>query len=260
MSTFAQLLRKTQSLRSAYQEIIDFCVPFVAAHKNSDDSWLAREQLIKAYLDQGDVDSAVALVRELEEKFGLNSQRVALLRGLTLEAQGDFERALALYMDLLAKNRNNVLAAKRIVVVKRSQGDSCVQTLNLLIQDNQADVEVWFELMEVELVRGAYDEALFCGDEVLLANPHSHHILTLYGEILESNKREESSGRQYFAQALVVNPQSTRAAWCLLFSAASGENKDDLAAPLSAKAKELLLKHYSKSPMLDLVKPCIDKL
>lgn len=259
-TTLAQLIRNTQGVRSSYQEVVAFCTQYLAWHPSTDDSWRARELLVKALLDQGDLARAGELVKELEAKFGLQSQRVAVLRGMVLEAQGETSRALAVYMDLLQKNRNNSLAAKRVLALKRSMGDSPVHALNLLLQDNQSDLEVWLELMDVELVRGAFDEAVFCAEEVLLGNPHSHHVLCLYGELLLSASAQQNAleARQYFSQALVIHPHSARSAWGLLV--ASSESSDELAKPLGDKAKQLLLQIYAKSPLLDLVQPALQRL
>lgn len=46
-----------------------------------------------------------------------------------------------------------------------------------------SDQEAWHELCNLYLAEGDYNKALFCMEEVMLHNPHSHLIHQRLGEI-----------------------------------------------------------------------------
>jgi tetratricopeptide (TPR) repeat protein len=274
MTSLVLFMRSVRS-RTSFEEVISFCESSLMSSSTNEESWLVREQLAKACLDKGDIERAQELVGQLRKRFGAKSQRISLLEGLVLEAKGDWEKAKALYEDLVNRNANNSVAAKRLATVKRCQGDldGCVKLLNNLIIENQSDPETWSELCDVQLVAGSYEAAAFCAEEVLLSNPHSYVLNTYFAEILFSclsgNNGSSSNdakwveeSRSYFSQSLVLNTDNNpRAAWGVLLCCSEESAKEAmLNAELKQKSALLLKKIYASSPMKDLVEPVLKQL
>jgi len=228
---------------------------------DSEDALVAREIICKAALDCGKIVLAIRMLGELERRFP-KSQRVALLRGMVLEAEGKFAQAQAIYQDLVAQNQSNLAAPRRIAALTRdgASANAAAQELNKLIGDNFADVEAWMEMADLQLSQAAFAEAAYCLEEVLLANPYHHACHTLYGEVAFTF--EDKQGRAYFAQSLCIKPQSNpRAAWGLaLCCAAEPLAADDNTKQLRAKALAMLRALYARSDMLGLVEKVLAQL
>ena len=279
LDSFAALARASKS-RALHSQVISYCTKLAQSSKSqSEEGWAAREMLIKAYLDEGQIEKAVELVKELRNRFGSKSQRVSLLEGITLEAQGKWESAEKLYEDILNTNWNNLSVAKRLVALKRSKGDfaAASKQLNTLLTDNQADVELWLEMCDLQMTLGAFEQALYCAEEILVSNPHSYLSNCLYADLLLTCARSSSAeplktkwtadSRSYYSQSLVLRGEQgySRAAWglllCVKAKKASGkEQADELDEKLKVKAAGILRNIYSKSPMRDMVDPVIAQL
>jgi len=135
-------LKPLQKSRSSCAEIVQLASRIQL--DSSEEALAARETIAKAALDTGRVELADKLVSELETRFP-KSQRVGMLRGLVLEAEGKFLPAETLYKGLMVSNPSNIQAAKRIAALKRdsvSSSSAAMQALNALLQDNHADIEV----------------------------------------------------------------------------------------------------------------------
>lgn len=76
--------------------------------------WNLREQIAVAALDEDDLTTAETHIKLLTKEFP-ESSRVGRLKGLLLEAKGDYADALALYNEILKKDVANVSLMKRKV-------------------------------------------------------------------------------------------------------------------------------------------------
>lgn len=80
-----------------------------------------------------------------------------------------------------------------------------------------SDQEAWNELCNLYLMENDYQKALFCMEELLLHNPHSH----LYNQKLADIRftmggiENYEIAKQYYAQAIKLNQNNLRAVYGL---------------------------------------------
>ncbi len=223
-----------------------------------------------AALDSGDRQLAEDLVGKLGAQFP-GSTRVERLRGMVLEAQGEWARADALYKKVLEGDETNQAAMKRRVAVARGRGDlaGAAKLLKEYLGTFQADAEAWEELWEVYLSLGMHRQAAFCAEELVLSNPQNpgHHLKL--AELLYTLGGADNlrTALAYFAGALeLTDGRCARALYGATAVAAQlqggkpGERLEGEEARLCQQAAQMLCKAYreqcpAKLPLLlDLLK------
>lgn len=75
-----------------------------------------------------------------------------------------------------------------------------------------ADQEAWHELCSLYLHEGDYNKALFCMEEVMLHNRHSHLVHQRLGEIRYTMGGAENIeiAKTYYLHAYKLNPKNLR--------------------------------------------------
>jgi tetratricopeptide (TPR) repeat protein len=134
------------------------------------------------------------------------SSRRAAARAAILEARGDVAGAEKIYNDVLKENECDVRAMKGLIACARSKGamEDARDALIAYVETFGADADAWYELGTIYAECAAYDECLFCYEEVLLAAPHSAEAHRRVAEVLytmggETRVRE---AKNHFAAAL----------------------------------------------------------
>jgi tetratricopeptide (TPR) repeat protein len=104
------------------------------------------------------------------------------LKGLVKEADashnGDLEKVLNEYENILADNPTNIPITKRRIALLRSMGriPEAVTALIELLDFLPTDPEAWSELADVYLSQGMYQQAIYALEEVLLAAPNAWNV------------------------------------------------------------------------------------
>ena len=155
---------------------------------SSEDKWNVREQLLIANLDLGEIGAAKALYKIIHDEFP-GSSRVNRLEGLILEAEGQFEKALALYNEMLGLteskdssnikvNHTNVVVMKRIVACRKAAGktEAAINDLISIITNFPGDCESWLELADLYVQFRSYEKAAHCFEEIILIDPTNSHF------------------------------------------------------------------------------------
>jgi tetratricopeptide (TPR) repeat protein len=103
------------------------------------------------------------------------SKRVCNLKARALECNFEYESAVAAYEGILAIDEINQRAYKGSIACANAVGDDkkARELLTQYCETFGADPECWIELGAIYASDQAYDKALFCYEEVLLAMPHS---------------------------------------------------------------------------------------
>ena len=227
-------------------------------------------QVAVAALDSGDSKLAEELVGKLGGQFP-GSVRVERLRGMILEAQGEWGRADTLYKKILEEDETNQAAMKRRVAVARGRGDlaGAAKQLKEYLGTFQADAEAWEELLEVYLQLGMHRQAAFCAEELILANPQNpgHHLRLAELFYTLGGAENLRTALAYFAGALeLTDGRSARALYGATAVAAQlqggkpGERLEGEEARLCQQSARMLVKLYraqcpAKLPLLlDLLK------
>ena len=188
---------------------------------------------------------------------------------------------------MLTTNSANMLAMKRRVCVFKAQGKmtSTIRALTELLQTFQTDVESWKELVTLYMASGDMKKALYCQEEVVLADPHNYQNHNRYADLLYTlgGANYLRSARRHFAQSLELSPENNlRGAYGLCLSSYSlstlatstkqkGKKKsvkaDDVSSDenelnkmLFDKSLELLRTNYRGSSLLKQVESMNQKL
>jgi tetratricopeptide (TPR) repeat protein len=148
------------------------------------EKWIILEQVFAAALETGDFELSQKSLSILKSKFPA-SVRVARLEGIQLEGMSDFEGAVVIYDRLLAKDDTDSATMKRKISVALEK-EGRLSAIDLLIEYLlvfMADSEAWSELADLYLKEHMYKQAVFCYEELILAEPQNYHYYTKCAEI-----------------------------------------------------------------------------
>lgn len=178
----------------------------LASSEDSDVFW---ETCYDMYLDAALNGRNQKERRLLFEKIALrfpNSQRVALLRFVGLEADGMLRSAFEGYSSLGA---TNAFARKRILDMHRKTDDDVARekSLSSFLEVFQSDEEAWAELSSVYASKEAWKQALFCSEEVILAKPGDCKVLCDHASLLLASG-DVALARSYFCRASELDTKS----------------------------------------------------
>jgi tetratricopeptide (TPR) repeat protein len=183
-STLLKELRKSKICRP---DIVCELGPSLMSFENYVDVWNLREQIAVAALEEGDVALAETQVRLLSAEFP-GSSRVGRIKGMLLEAKGEFSSALTLYNDILKKDVANVSIMKRKVCIHKAQQQwrEVIEAINEIVRKFPSDVASWQELGELYLSFCDYLAAVHCFEELVLLEPRNAHYHVRLAEALYS--------------------------------------------------------------------------
>lgn len=138
------------------------------------DKWTLLEALFLAAIDVGDASLARQCLGDLEKEFP-DSVRVGVLRGRMLELEGKFTEALKWYDSLLKQQMHNIDVMRRLVCTHKQSGNTklAVEHLHKILAVYQSDAGSWFELSEIHIAFGEYEEAAHCCEELVMLKPTS---------------------------------------------------------------------------------------
>jgi len=184
--------------------------------------WDIHEQIFIASLDIGDKTIANDFLNRIQSQFGNESMRVQKLNAMFHEFEGQHEAADQIYRSILEKDPTNSIIMKRQIAIRKARGDisTAIRLLNDYLKLFMADVEAWLELAELYIDQQLYKNAAFCYEDVILANPHNHHFLIKYAEILYTLGGIDNLrlAKKYFAYALEICNFNIKALYGLCMS------------------------------------------
>lgn len=166
----------------------------------SQEKWQAYENIFLACLRTGENNAAYLCLEELTDRFGQTNDRVVALQGLYQEASSQDEKelmdVLKSYEEILKEDPTILSIRKRRAALLRSLGKTteAITALTNLLDQSPTDAESWSELSDLYISQGAYDQAIFCLEEVLLVTPNAWNMHAKLGEVIYiSAERTESS-------------------------------------------------------------------
>ena len=169
------------------------------------DQYARMETHAVAALDLGDVESARRVVSSLRNVFP-ESLRLDRLEAMCLEAQGDHDAALKAYDAILERSPAEQRAMKRRASCLRAAGrpEAAVDALVEYLDTFMADVDAWEALAGLYTELRMYQQAVFCWEEVLVAQPQIPHHHRRMAETLVTWGGEPRlrDARRYYAAAL----------------------------------------------------------
>ncbi|KXT00893.1 hypothetical protein AC579_9274 [Pseudocercospora musae] len=174
------------------------------------EKWSATENLFLATLRSGDNDSAYALLESLTDRFGLENERIAALRGLWAEATAKTPQelldVLKNYEEILKEDPSNFAIRKRRCALLRSMGqtEQALNALTNLVDTSPTDAEGWSELGSLYEELGMYEQAIFCLEEVLLLMPNAWNMQAKIAEVLyvSANQKQGEETARTLAESM----------------------------------------------------------
>ena len=183
------------------------------------DRYTIAEQLVVASLDMNDIKTARRLVDELYAVFP-KSVRVGKLEGMCFEAEGKHDDAIAKYDELLEKSPAEQRVMKRKAAVYKAQGrtSDAINELTKYLDTFMGDFGAWEELATLYTEAHMYQQAVFCWEEVIAAQPQMHCHHRRIAEVYYTLGGEENmrAARKYYAAAVdMSNATDARALYGL---------------------------------------------
>jgi len=198
------------------------------------------------------------------------SFRVGCLKALKHEAMEDYEKAEEIYQSLREFNPTFSFPYTRLVAIAKEKND-VVQAINLLneyLKIFMAETDAWVELGELYLSIKEYQNALFCFEEVILAEPDNFHYHVKYADIRFTIGGSENLNlaKQHYAHSIELNNENNlRGLYglCLTIFALSKQKgskitKEDVA--LFNLASDLLKKNYKDNQNFDIIEGTLEML
>jgi len=241
----------------------------------------ALEQLCLSALDAHDHTLARKCMSEIRKfpEVSQDSMRVRRILGSCLESAGDLEQANEIYDELLKQNPANTFALKRKYCILRAQVGMEMEAktaLNKYVDSNQGDIGGWMEMTKLCFEVGDYKGAIFCLEEVILANPLDASLHCRLGEvhITVGGIENLKLARKHLAQSLELCPAdkgNVRALYALISAASTyleessgtgrkkdyGEEDFEVAKELVAYGVEKMNHLYNGTPLNAIISKVI---
>ncbi|XP_077290038.1 ER membrane protein complex subunit 2-like [Arctopsyche grandis] len=172
------------------------------------------EQMIFASLDCHMFDIAEECIGILSAQFP-GSLRVHRYQAMKLEAMEKYDEALEFLDSLIKRDETNAAPRKRRVAIFKARGRilEAIKELTEYLKKFMSDVEAWQELCDLYLSQADYSKAVFCAEELLLHQPHSHLFHQRVADIRYTMGGIENMelSKTYYWQAIQLNPKNMRA-------------------------------------------------
>eukprot|EP01024_Parvocaulis_polyphysoides_P026762 TRINITY_DN24355_c1_g4_i1.p1 TRINITY_DN24355_c1_g4~~TRINITY_DN24355_c1_g4_i1.p1 ORF type:complete len:295 (-),score=46.96 TRINITY_DN24355_c1_g4_i1:203-1087(-) len=233
---------------------------------SEEELWLVQEQVAVAAMDCGAKKVAVQCVNAVVNRFS-DSARAQRLRAMFYEFQGQFEAAEKIYKEILEKQPTNPMVNKRLVALLKSQGKitNSIEELAKYLETNPSDKEGWEELADLYVKQGAFKQAGYCFEELIMLAPHFANYYIRYADSLYSIGGSENFNlaKKYYCKSITLSAgKSLRALMglSLCLNQESGKNKDEELQELIQSNVELLFKKSQNSDKLEAVLQVISEL
>ena len=228
---------------------------FASSSRDARDAHARAERGVWALADAGETTAGDALATALGARFGETSRRARFARCAMAMARGDGEEAEKILREIESSRDGDAdgRASRARVAAKKSAGDDdgAIRALTEYAERYGGDERGWLELGRAHAVKCAYEEALFCYEEVMCAMPfdpsaHRRCAETLYSMGGERNLRD---AKNHFAAALdFTNGRDVRAMYGVVLCAKKlreyAEGGRAEGRELAAAAAERLLQRY----------------
>lgn len=176
----------------SYQKIHDSAINALSLSLPEIQRLQITEQLIESLIHLNKHEQANTYLSNLTRKYPL-SKRVNLLRGLMLEGSPD--KAIAHYRDILTSHPTCLKSQKRVIAL--SLPDDQINMLVEYLDIYSGDQEAWSYLSGLYESQGMFRQAIFCVEEMVLANTMLHFNFERLGRLFLEMKDVEKSLKYY---------------------------------------------------------------
>jgi len=255
-----ELLHQIRLKELRYPELtLQYGAILIKSFSNSlgDELWDICDQVFFASLDCNQFEWSMKTMDMMEKRFP-DSLRIKRMMGYLREATGHFDKAEEVYDQLIEADSSDTTSLKRKIVLcrLRNQPSRAIAALNKHLEVYQTDLEAWKELADIYLEEGNYQKALFCLEELIASFPQDYAVSLKYAETLYSagGLQNLENARKYYSHCLVLNEDSTRAAWglnqtCNAIKATDNKANTEDNEKLLQMSEALIRKGYKTSPI-----------
>ena len=133
------------------------------------------------------MDEAWTLVDLVQRQFP-DSARASRLLGMHFEATKEPSKAQYIYDGELQKDPTNAILLRRVAAIKEGNGDipAAIQLMKPYLEIHSADWLAWEHAASLYLRVASYSHAIFCLEEVLMAQPGNMNVWLLLADALYS--------------------------------------------------------------------------
>ncbi|KAF1949620.1 hypothetical protein CC80DRAFT_497367 [Byssothecium circinans] len=188
--------------------------------RETPETWAIHENLLLSALRTADDAAARQVLDRMTARFGSKNERIIALRGIYEEALAKDDKELARVLDgygkVLEADPTNMPVRKRGIAVLKSLGrtQDAISSLKVLLENSPTDVEAWAELSELYAANGAWGQAIYCMEEVLLILPNAWtahaQVATLHYLSAPSSLPALSMALRHFARSIELNDSYLR--------------------------------------------------
>jgi len=170
------------------------------------DLWNVREDYAIACIQLGKRNEALSIVNKVVAEFP-TSCRALRLKGMYLESIGNREDAKTTYeLGLQKIDPQNLMMIHRQIALKKGSGDitGALDLLHKHLDIQLGDWQAWYEASKLHIKQGAYAEAIFCLEEVLMHQPADIATQLLLADCLYASGGQEQLqlAKKYYASVV----------------------------------------------------------
>lgn len=194
--------------------------------KLGNELWTVLEQVFLAAAELNHDGWREHCINRLTKKFP-SSLRVERLKGINHESLKKWDEARKIYKKILADKPEDTATHKRLIAMQKQTGkiSEAIGEINTYLETFPTDENMWHELGELYIEQCSLQRAVFCFEELIVANPRSLYYILTYAELLYSTGDYELS-RKYFSLASYLDGANLRAIWGLIAVNMSLAEKD----------------------------------
>lgn len=177
------------------------------------------EKIVVDSLGSGQHEVAKEYLLLLERRFGSKSNRIRLLKGMLLEAEGNDTEAEKQYVEILRSNPSHLGAVQRQAAMRAGKGKirEAIRILEYdLVYSDESKEKFTFQEIHLkdqktllQLSKWYYelnecDRAIHCIEECILSDPYNYVYHARAGE-LQFQKKQWENSIAYFSHSLLLN-------------------------------------------------------
>lgn len=176
---------------------------------------------------------------------------------------GETQLAQNLYREVLVQNPTDGWTYKRLACLLRDthHEEQAIKYLNDYLAIAQHDHQAWQLMADIYMKTHNFQKAIYCWEEMLLANPNNFLYNLKIAECYYSIGGGDNLvlARKFFSKVIEQNDTCVRAIWGLVETCRKLESlekkfKSDVNEDLIAMCKEKLAKIYKEHSKLDFKK------
>ncbi|MEI6127484.1 MAG: tetratricopeptide repeat protein [Pseudomonadota bacterium] len=172
----------------------------------------AVKSLLALYKKAGSSDKALETYEKLAKVDPGASDDYYYQAGLIAEKQGSDDKAMALYQDVLEKNRGHIDARQRIIKLceKNKQWNKAIENTNVLLEYDAKNGGLYLYLSDMYLKKNDVNAAIAAVEKAQKLRPNDSSVY-LQLAVLSEKAKDDDKAVEYYKKALKINTKNAAA-------------------------------------------------